>query len=280
MSLSRELADAMSSRRVWSAAGIVRISVGCGVLLTLWQDAPAFTAVSDPGTLRVPWSFGLPPLGEDVAWALLVAAAILAILFLAGYRTRWAGGFLCVCLTMLLLSDRQLYSNHLYLLALEVGLLSLADSGRSLGFDGWRTDGAADESGSAGTVVVWPLWLLMGQVSLVYLFAALAKLNPEYLSGAVLGSLLAGHLDGLAAVAGWATGLALASGLVVLVEAGLAVALWSRRYRAGAALVGGSLHLGMLLLVLDPGIAAFAFATVGVYPLFLTRREGARRLRS
>lgn len=257
------IAALTSERRRWDEAGLARAAVGVAVLLTLVQEAPRLLALSDPGSLRMGWRVGLPPLPDGAGWGLLIAAGILAAAFLVGFRARWSGALLCVTLTAILLTDRQLYSNHLYLLNLEVGLLALADAGRARGLDGRRVP---DEG-----VRVWPLVLLMAQVSVVYFFAGLAKLNLEFLSGAVLASLLGSTPGGFEAIEGWAPALAAAAALVAVVEAGLAAALWSRRLRRLAAAAGGLMHLCMMALILDLGIVAFTLATVGVYPLFLTR---------
>lgn len=261
--MKERLAALTSERRRWPEAGVARVTVGVAVLVTLVQEGPRLLALSDPGSLHMGWTVGLPHLPVEAAWGLLIASGLLAAAFLVGFRARWSGALLSLALTAILLADRQLYSNHLYLLVLEVGLLALAGAGRARGLDG-RRQGNEE-------VMVWPLLLLMAQVSMVYLFAGLAKLNPEFLSGAVLASLLGASLGGLEALEGWAPPLAAAAVLVAVVEAGLAAALWSRRLRRIAAVAGGLMHLCMMALVLDLGIVAFTLATVGVYPLFLSR---------
>ena len=76
--------------------------------------------------------------------------------------------------------DENLYSNHAYLLVLVAFLLVLADAGATLSLDsrlGWKT---------ASTIPNWPLTLIRIQVSLMYLFTGLAKLNAVFLSGQIL----------------------------------------------------------------------------------------------
>mgnify|MGYP006199594577 CR=1 FL=1 len=82
-----------------------------------------------------------------------------------------------------LFSDQQLYSNHLYLMVIVVGLLTAGDGGAALSLDAMRR-------GARETVPTWPMWLLRVQVSIVYGSAALSKVNLTYLSGSVVASYL------------------------------------------------------------------------------------------
>src|SRR5690606_26430882 len=123
----------------------------------------------------------------------------------------------------------QFYSNHLYLLALVVSILALGAPARGKG------------SGAP-----WAAALLMAQVTIVYAYAGLAKLNPSWIAGDVLER----YADGLMRMAGDAMPwiyprLAAAS---IAAELGLAVLLWSRWYRI--AWIGGALfHAGCVMLL-------------------------------
>lgn len=93
--------------------------------------------------------------------------------------------------------------------------------------------------------------LLKVQLSIVYGFAAVTKLNAAYISGAVLDSKLASsdawqhlHLNALPATV--LPTLAVAS---ILVEAWLAVALWFKATRVQAAVIGVVFHIAMVALI-------------------------------
>ena len=144
---------------------------------------------------------------------------------------------LTVALAGTLLSDQQTYSNHLYLMLPVAALLTVAQSGAALSLDA-RREGGRD------WVPGWPVWLLCAQVSIVYGFAALAKLNPDFLSGSVVASYL--RRDGLLALPdAWRSlePMLILSLLAICSEAFLAFALWVPRWRPAAMVVGLGLHV-------------------------------------
>lgn len=165
-----------------------------------------------------------------------------------------------------LLVKQQLYNNHLYLLATLL-LLTLADSGAC-----WSLD--ARRRGMRSYLAAWPASLLKWQVSVVYGFAALAKINTVYLSGAVSKSQFAlapawfmptQTLDAL---------FPLLAVLSIVMEGFLAGGLWRVRWRYVALLVGVALHgFGVVAGSSTPFTALelgnFALITMAPYVLFL-----------
>jgi len=161
----------------------------------------------------------------------------------------------------LLVLDQQTYSNHLFLLFLLGAIWLLA-------------------SAPPGGPRELPVLLLKTQITAVYLFAAVSKLNPDFLSGGILGRELyaSGFSPGY-----WTPPpevLCLAAAGVVLAELALAGGLWLARWRGFIMVMGMALHAGMVLLMPGEerlGIAAFALACISVYPLFVM--EGSARNR-
>ena len=181
---------------------------------------------------------------------------------------------LAAAMSYVLLLDEQTYSNHLYLLVLVVLLLVLANAGGALGVDARR--------GRVGPhAEAYAVWLLRTQVSATYAFAALAKLNPVYLSGATLAGYMSPDLlVALPEAMRLPFVLACSWGTIAL-ELGLAVALWSARWRRVAVAAGVALHVGMVAL-LPPAarmqLAIFAIEMVTLYVVFfvpLPRPAGA-----
>jgi predicted DCC family thiol-disulfide oxidoreductase YuxK len=189
---------------------------------------------------------------------------VLAALFGAGLFTTVAGIGLTLTLGAVLFSDQQLYSNHLYLLVLVVGLLTVARSGSALSIDALRGRGAA-------SIPSWPLVLLRVQISIVYLFAGLSKLNATFLSGTVVAVTL--RREGpLAVPAEWRTfePMAAFSLLAILTELFLAAALWLPRWRRAAFVVGLGLHVGIAVWFVPTGqLAIFSLIILAPYLLFL-----------
>src|SRR5689334_23135522 len=177
-----------------------------------------------------------------VAWYPILPAAVLplfiavwlcaALAFALGLRTRLCGATLVVVMAYTLFFDQQLYSNHLYLVTLVVLLLTIADSGARFSLDARR-------SGGRDLILEWPILLLKIEISIVYFYAALLKINPQYLSGVMLTTFW--PFSQLAAQPGiWSSVpiLPILAAASILTEFFLAVALWVPRLRWLALIVG------------------------------------------
>jgi predicted DCC family thiol-disulfide oxidoreductase YuxK len=242
----------------------VRLLVGSACIIRGFETWRILDNVFAPENLRLPYvSWAVAPPREFVplyiaAWVAAAAA------FAVGWRTRIAGAVLSGLMGYALVIDQQTYSNHLYLLSLIVFLLTLADSGRALSIDARGQD--------APSIPVWPVTLLKLQVSIVYVFAALSKINVVYLSGVVIYLNLQPSLKTL--VAGHAATpvlMMLVAVFSVLVELWLAVALWRRKWRSAAVVVGIAFHVGLIvLLTWDQAVQliVFTIAMGSLYVLF------------
>jgi hypothetical protein len=187
----------------------------------------------------------------------LVAAAMLTI----GYRSRLAGAALTILIAYHLVADQNLFFNHIYFLWLLIFLLTVADSGADLSVD-WHFRGRP-----AATAALWPIVLLKVQVTLVYFFAAVMKLNAEFLSGDVIEQGLrllpeALRLPWIFQAIAWST---------VLAELLIGFGLWSARLRVIAIATGIFLH-GLIPALMGwyGGFVVFSLSILGTYPLFLT----------
>jgi simple sugar transport system substrate-binding protein len=119
--------------------------------------------------------------------------------------------------------------------------------------------------------------LIRVQISIVYFFAAIWKINPHFLSGWVLGTYVREGIITLPEsfyqphiLAGFAL-------LAIATELLLAFGLWSARLRGPAAVVGVGLHMSFVLLMPQwAELIVFGLLAAGTYPLFLSRDgEGA-----
>lgn len=254
------LADRIDSRPVaW-----VRILIGLACIFRGLEAWRVLDRVLAPDTLRlpyVPWAVApsLELVPAYVAAWLLAAAA-----FAAGWHTRLAGALLCALMAYTLVIDQQTYSNHLYLLTLAVFLLTLADSGRSVSIDarGRRSE----------TIAAWPITLMKLQVSIVYAFSAVSKINLLYLSGVVIFLNLRPSLKSLLADHSATPHVMMAAAVSSIVfELWLAGALWSPRWRSRAVSVGVLFHVGLALSLtseVSVQLAVFALLMMSLYVLF------------
>jgi len=248
---------------------VARIGVAIAILLEARNSGVTMLQLSEPGILRAPW-FGTPiGMEQQMVWGVIALWLAAGFGFLLGAGTRLCGALLTATLIFTLVADQQLYSNHLYLMALAAGLLTLADSGAALSLDAVR-------HGGRDAVPAWPVTLLKLQVSILYAFAALAKLNPDFLSGSVVATYL--RREGpLAVPQDWRflEPMLVLAVLAVSAEAFLAIALWSRRWRGAAFVVGLGLHVGIAAFFSPTfALAVFSLLSLPLYVLFLDARPG------
>lgn len=93
-----------------------------------------------------------------------------------GYRHRLASGVFAVGLAYVELIDRTNYLNHYYWMVLTATLLVFLPVNRV-----WSLDARLGRVRELGWVPAWVVWLLRFQVGMVYFFAGVAKLNPDWL---------------------------------------------------------------------------------------------------
>ena len=196
-----------------------------------------------------PW----PGWGMHAHMAVLVGLCVAIAL---GWHTRVALGAYLLGFTYVELLDRTYYLNHYYWITVAGLVLLLLPSGRVWSLDA-RRGGRGDE------VAAWMIWALRGLVGMVYVYAGIAKLNPDWLRGEPLRIWfpqdadlpLAGHLltrEWVAVTASWVT-----VGFELLVVPAL---MWRRtRPVAYAAVV--CFHLGTWIVL--PQIGAFPFIMIG-----------------
>lgn len=253
--------DARANAR---AAGVARVVIGIAAVIKALVLAPVIVRFGDPAVIRVPYAEWLPAVTDLPAGLVLGAWLLAAAAFTVGVWTTLAGATLTVLLAAVLLADQQLYSNHLYLLTILVGLLTVARAGSAVSVD---SRGGAGQDELPG----WAPWLIRVQVSIVYLFAALSKVTGTFLSGTVVAVTL--RSDGpLAIPAGWRTfePMATLSILAILTELFLAGALWIPGWRRTAFVVGLGLHLGIAIwFVPTAELVVFALIILAPYLFFL-----------
>ncbi len=251
--LSR-LVDPVDAR----ALGITRIGVGLAAIVRSLVALPVLLRLADPSYLTAPVFQWMPQPTRALAFTLVGVWLVSGVLFTVGWRVPVTGTILLLCLVFLLALDLQTYSNHLYLMSLLVLLLTLADSGAALSVER-----------RPHPVPLWPVWLIMIQVSLVYGFSSITKLNDDFLSGRVLAGVLHNGVVTVPSPALTPRVLGSLAVVTVVVEAFLALALWSPRLQKAAFVVGTGLHASITLLMGDTlELLVFSMLMMSTYPLF------------
>ena len=242
---------------------VARLVIGGAAVLRGLVSYHLFDRVLTPGVVRAPYFDWVPDMTRaampwyTLVW-LLVAAA-----FAVGYRTRLNGTILLGLIVYHLAADGSFFWSHIYFLGCLILLLTTASAGADLSFD-WKARG-----GGSRSVPLWGVVLLKLHVSIVYGVAAIVKLNPEFLSGAVLerGLLRPEFLktpEMLVALA-WGT---------IAYEGAMAIALWVKPLRPWAIATGVFFHAAIpLSMGLTGGLVVFSASIIGTYVLFLDRQE-------
>lgn len=249
--------DLVQRRVDGRAVALARLMLGLA-LITITLESFATLALMADGRMTYPWFDGAPAPTRIVAMGVLVAGWLSGIALVIGILPSpmaLVGSMSCL---VTLLSDQQTYSSHLTLLTILLFLLTFARSDAR-----WAV--SANLRRDDPTVPFWPQLLMMTQVSVVYLFAGLNKIQPIFLSGRPLQEWMWPELPlAVFVVLSWGT---------VAVEVLLAVTLWVAPLRRWAMVAGIGLHLSIVGLLAEENwiLAAFGLTMFATYPLFLTR---------
>jgi hypothetical protein len=232
---------------------VARIGLGIATLLNTGEMFVLLNSIAG-GKLALPVHEMIPSPGSAAVLLYAVLAAAAGVALTVGWHASAAAVATTVLNVGVFFWDQQTYSSHRLLGTLLVACLIFA-----------RSDTALSVSPRPGRVPWWPQLLMMTQLSVCYLFAALSKINVEYLSGAPLSQWIRLSLP-------WWLFVLMACASIA-VELILAVGLWRRSTRREAAVLGVLLHLSIVTLMKEQTLPliAFALTCLAVYGLFLRR---------
>jgi uncharacterized membrane protein YphA (DoxX/SURF4 family) len=199
---------------------------------------------------------------------------VAAVALLVGSRSRLAA-LAIAGLTAFFILFANLYSNHLYFLGTLALLLSLTDCGAYASVDCWRT-------GIREQVPRLPVTLIQIQVSAVYLFSAIGKINDYFVPGNAIfyggqAAIVPPDLEPVAYVPLF-MGMAVAA---ILLELFIGAGLWFDRVRPAVFGTGLALHTGMILMLAETPrgfvrLGIFALLALSCYLLFVQAPPRAR----
>ncbi|HEV3243432.1 MAG TPA: HTTM domain-containing protein [Chthoniobacterales bacterium] len=139
--------------------------------ISQWWIEPSFL-FKYPGFSWVhPW----PGNGLYVHWILL---GVFALFVTVGFLYRISATLFFLSHTYFFLLDQGRYVNHIYLICLFSFLLIFTPAHRAFSVDAWLWPKLR-----SSTAPAWSLWLLRGQMGVVYFFAGVAKIAPDWLQG-------------------------------------------------------------------------------------------------
>ncbi len=123
------------------------------------------------------YGFGwVHPLPAAALKLLFLVLAVLSQLMVLGLFYRLAATLFFIGFTYVFLLEEARYLNHFYLICLLSFLLIFVPAHRAFSFDALRRP-----AWRSGTCPAWALWLLRGQLCIVFIFAGIAKINGDWL---------------------------------------------------------------------------------------------------
>lgn len=103
---------------------------------------------------------------------------LMGIFVTIGLFYRFSAAMLFLGTSSAFLMEKSVYINHTYLYCLTAFLMIFIPANRA-----WSMDVKRKPSLEQPSVPAWTVWTLVFQISVVYFFAGLAKLNPDWLAG-------------------------------------------------------------------------------------------------
>ena len=237
--------------------------IGTAALFRSFVALEVLLEVSKPEIVDIPYLDWTPAPSRGLAFSMFVVWAAAAALFTVGWKVPWSGGALLLAIISTLSIDQQAYSNHLYLMAWLVLLLVVADAGAGINLR--RVD---------RPVVQWTVLLLMFQLSIVYGFSGLTKINDEFLSGIVLAGVMQNGLLSFPEALRTPELLSWVAILVIGLELFLAIGIWLAKTRPAVFVIGLGFHTAITLFVGNSvELFVFSLEMLALYPLFLTQES-------
>ena len=130
------------------------------------------------------------PLPDFWLHALFYFQAALCLCIALGFLYRLAMFLFFVTFTYAFLLEQARYLNHYYLICLASLLLVFVPAHGALSLDAGRCKDLRTRHAPA-----WSIWLLRAQLAIVYFYAGVAKLNPDWLAGEPMRMWLADRSD-------------------------------------------------------------------------------------
>jgi hypothetical protein len=167
-----------------ASLGAFRIWFGACVFidaLRYWDKVERYW-IQTVVTFPLPGFSFLRPWPGDGMYVHYIVLAVAALAVMLGVAYRAAIVTLLLAHTYVFLLDESNYLNHFYLIALLAFLLCWMPADR---WGALKFGGAGQRK--PATVPFWTVFLLRSQLFLVYVFAGIAKLNPDWLRGFPIG---------------------------------------------------------------------------------------------
>ncbi|UUC43814.1 HTTM domain-containing protein [Flavobacterium cerinum] len=130
----------------------------------------------------------LQPLPGDGMLYYFYAMALLGLLISIGFFYRWSLGLFTILWTGVYFMQKTAYNNHHYLLLLLCLIMLFLPANCA-----YSVDAKLKPSIRRNAIPQWCIWVLILQVGIVYFYATVAKLYPDWLDGTFTREMLRKH---------------------------------------------------------------------------------------
>lgn len=132
--------------------------------------------------IHMEWLQPLPGYWMYVYFAIM---GLCGLLVMAGYKYRWSLGLFTLMWAAVYFMQKTTYNNHYYLLMLVCFIMWFLPANRYAAIDSLK-----NPSIRRLTMPAWCSWVMIVQVTIVYVYASLAKFYPGWLDGTFTRSLM------------------------------------------------------------------------------------------
>lgn len=148
-----------------------------GSIVRFWLNGWIYDLYIKPNFYFTYYGFEwVKPLGETGMYFLFATMAFAALMMMMGFLYRFSALLFFVTFTYVELIDKSNYLNHYYFISVVAFLMVLLPAGRFFSVDTWLSP--------LKKITYIPRWFIITiqfQLGLVYFFAGVAKLNPDWL---------------------------------------------------------------------------------------------------
>lgn len=250
------------------AVALIRIGLGLVTMTRFANELTVFRSLDAAGLILGPIFF------------------LLTAMMIAGYLTRLAIGGVAACLITIYLTGvygnpiTEWHHHHVYLLLSATVLLAFTPCDRSYSVDCYRAKRLAARTGSpqpAERGLLWGQRLMVLQLGALYFWTAVDKSDWAWVSGQRLEQILTWTYSGrpLDVLLDQPLLLAALSVIVLVVEYGLAVGIFVRRWVSVVVPIGFALHATFYLLL---PVSTYSITMMVLYLAILDPDKIHRRL--
>ncbi|MDX5481140.1 MAG: HTTM domain-containing protein [Hymenobacteraceae bacterium] len=154
--------------------GLLMFCEGVGGVLIGWVQEHYTETTYNFGYIGLEWIKPLP--GQGMVYLYLLMA-LLGFLIMIGWRYKVSSFLFFLAFGYSFFSEKTHYLNHHYLIFLVSGLMVLMPAHRKLSWDVRRKPELEQD-----VAPQWTLWLFRLQIVLVYFYAGIAKIQPDWLA--------------------------------------------------------------------------------------------------